>query len=61
MLGFFAIIGVVWILYNLIKEAAEPTQTGTFNFDRFNKDSMSGMSQNQLKKNLEHGKYHDHK
>lgn len=61
MLGFFAIIGVVWILYNLIKEAAEPTQTGHFNWDRANQDYLNGASQKERKKRLEHGYYHDPK
>ena len=58
MLGFFAIIGVVWILYNLIKEAAEPTQTRPLDWDAYNKDVMSHKySSKQIGKMMDQGKW----
>ena len=35
------VAGIVYIVYNLIKEACEPTQTRPFDWEAYNKDVMS--------------------
>ena len=58
-MGALVIIGgIVWLLYNLIKEACEPTQTRPFDYEAYNKDvSSHNYSSKQIAKKLEHGEW----
>ena len=56
------VIGIGYILYNLIKEGLEPTNTHYTDWDKYNKDAMSGKySAKQLGKMAEQGKYNTDK
>lgn len=60
--GLLILAGIIYIIYNLVKEAATPTQTGKLNWERFNQDSMSGKyTSKQLGKRMDKGMYHDNK
>lgn len=58
-MGALVIIGgIIWLLYNLIKEAAEPTQTRPFDWEAYNKDvSSHNYSSKQIAKKLERGEW----
>lgn len=58
-MGFLGIFAVVFLLYQLIKEACEPTipKENFANKDLLERDKRSGISDKQLWKNIKNGKY----
>lgn len=55
-MGIIAVIEVIWILYNLIKEGLEPTRKCGTDFDKYFKETR-GMTPKQKEKALRSGRY----
>lgn len=52
------VVGIIYIVYNLIKEASEPTQTRPFDWDAYNKDVTSHKyTSKQIAKKLDRGEW----
>lgn len=54
------IVAIIYVIYQLIKEACTPTLTAEHwaNKELQHKDSMSGMSEKEILKNAERGRYY---
>lgn len=52
------ILGIIWLLYHFIKEASEPYQTGTFNYEKYNEMTKEKNEKERLKM-LNSGMFHD--
>jgi len=59
IMGALAIIAIIYIAVKLIREAQESMRgpLGELDNSKMFKDSMSGMSQRDLKRNYKNGKY----
>ena len=59
MIGLLIIIGfIIYVIYNVIKDACEPTLKGHMDFEKFNKDTLGkGYSKRQINKMINSGKY----
>lgn len=58
-MGILAVIGIIYLIYKLVSEWAEPTQTGKFDWDKYNKDTCGkGYSSKQLDKMSRDGRWH---
>lgn len=56
--GLIVIIGIIYLGYNLLKEACEPTQTRPFDWDAYNKDVMSHhYSSKEISRMMNQGKW----
>ena len=56
----FAIFSIIFVIYQLLKEAGAPTLTAEHwaNQELKHKDEMSGMSAKEILKNAEKGRYY---
>jgi hypothetical protein len=52
------VVGIIYIGYNLIKEACEPTQTRPFDWEAYNKEvSSHKYTSKQISKMMDQGKW----
>ena len=59
-MGMLLVIGIIWLVYHLIKEACEPTIPSSHwnNYDLMFHDRVyKGLSAKEMEKNIRNGKY----
>lgn len=59
-MGRLLVIGVIWLIYHLIKDACEPTIPASHwrNYDLMFEDRVyKGLSAKEMEKNIRNGKY----